>query len=72
MKLKELIKDVERLKEKQKELPMGEGWLKCNDILFGIKQTVEAVDRFEIAEGCGVCVRVEKDWQKLKKLLGLK
>ncbi len=79
MNLKELIKEVERLKERLDDIRSYK-WLIPNEEkkekdeivskLLGIKQTVEAVeDCFYLTElkGNGNT----KDWQTLKKLLGL-
>ncbi len=61
MNLKELIRDVERLnKAEQSERIFYR--------LQGIKQTVEAVDNIKTL----YFLEQEIDWQKLKKLLGLK
>ncbi len=80
MNLKQLIKEVERLLcekgdiEKQfKHLPKG----KCAYVqklqLLGIKQTVEAVDNMMVNKWwLNKTTNEMKDWQTLKKLLGLK
>jgi len=59
MNLKELINEVERLKRNSKPSDFSEV------SLCWIKQTVEAVDK-------DIKILFSKDWQKLKKLLGLK
>ena len=66
MNLKELIKEVEKYNECY--LPENRLWYK------GTKQTVEAVDNSFIVEDKWSIKREEilKDWQKLKKLLGVK
>ncbi len=62
MNLKQLIKEVERLNKFVKlDDPMAN---LQRERLYGIKQTVEAVDKFKMFGS--------PDWQKLKDLLGLK
>ncbi len=71
MNLKQLIKEVERLiwlKSQQKFNTRL--WILYDFALKKIKQTVEAVDKsfgFALANKLKI-----KDWQKLKKLLGIK
>ena len=69
MNLKELIKDVERLKELKKyECTCSICYDKDNK-LEGIKQTVEVMLPYiEVDENH----ELDNNWQKLKKLLGLK
>jgi len=43
--IKELIKEVERLKEKKDEYSSYDNFV-CNEKIESIKQTVEAVDRY--------------------------
>ena len=71
MNLKELIKDVERLKIKKEIHNIS---ITSSDYkLQGIKQTVEAVNKFVTYDWYAPCGTEEsKDWQKLKELLGLK
>ncbi len=70
MNLKELIKEVERLRQEVFEIGNSEddkrAYLNVGK-RRGIKQTVEAVDVFTL-----MSFEEAKDWQKLKKLLGLK
>ena len=74
MNLKQLIKEVERLNKNVRDstrLLQG-NCTYCEELtgkLKGIKQTVEAVDK---EYGLSVYVNVDKDWQTLKKLLGVK
>jgi len=69
--LKELIGEVRILKLKRKQL------IRRNRTrLYGIKQTVEAVDEIRHWNGSTICRLMVsesiEDWEKLKKLLGLK
>ena len=70
--LKQLIKEVESLIEYAK---IPEFKKECLFELKGIKQTVEAVyNQFQIRENkqCDLGIQWFKDWQSLKKLLGVK
>ena len=70
MNLKQLIKEVERLKPKA-DTPHFE--VVVNAIKYsGIKQTVEAVDRLPSFVKYQVTQEFDEDWQKLKELLGVK
>ena len=67
MKLKELIKKVERLNEVKDE-PVA---IATRNKLEGIKETVEAVDKYYprlMGEGFK---EEREDWEKLKELLSL-
>ena len=69
MNLKSLIKEVELLKKENDFYGIKED----DSQLKGIKQTVEAVNKFVTYDWYAPCGTDEsKDWQKLKKLLGLK
>ena len=61
--LKQLIKEVERLKKKSKYFHVD---LKIQ----GIRQTVESVENW--LQGDYIIDENSKDWEKLKKLLGVK
>ncbi len=70
--LKELIIEVERLKWKESEgVSIGSNKATAHNCLWGIKQTVEAVTG-SISEGLAFYSKDYQDWQKLKKLLGVK
>ncbi len=71
MNLKSLIKEDERLYKDNAGLRMKDQMFKRNSyVLSGIKKAVEAVDDMEI--GMALYKNQRKDWQKLKKLLGVK
>ena len=74
MKLKELNNEVEgMIQERKKYKFASKEWYLCDYGLFKIKQTVEAVDRFIDYNLYSLIDDKEwRDWQKLKKLLGLK
>lgn len=75
MNLKQLIREVEKLQKLRvkafKDNP--EYWVKYDNIIGGVKMTVEAVDKLigVLVEDINDFPNV-KDWNKLKKLLGLK
>ena len=64
-KLKELIKEVERLKISMKII---KNCVSCDSKFQGIRKTVEAVDKYMITAFNEVIGGYE-DWQKLKELL---
>ena len=76
--LKSLIKEVERLKKEQstcdRRIISGEGrYGLLEERLQGIKQTVEAVDNMMVNKWwLNKTTNEMKDWQKQKKLLGIK
>ena len=73
MNLKELIKEVERLK---KDIDINEFREVHIVSLQRIEQTVEAVDEIKHWNGSTICRLMDsdslEDWQKLKELLNLK
>ena len=73
MNVKELILEVERLSGEINRTK-HKGWrgnrAKSFEKLRGIKQTVEAVDK-HITLLCFNSLQEKKDWQELKKLLGV-
>ena len=72
MNLKELIKEVETLKRNEKDFKNTLGIAVTESLLQGIKQTVEAVDIFMYNYFISKDDEDNRDWQKLKKLLGIK
>ena len=70
MNIKELIEEVERLKETKRKNRGGTLYNYCRIKLRGIKQTVEAVDKDFVVVVQGV--KKVRDWLMLKKLLGVK
>ncbi len=67
MNLKDLIEEVERLKETKRKNRGGTIFNYCRIKLRGIKQAVEAVDEMDKEY-----FEVYKDWQKLKRILDIK
>ncbi len=65
--LKSLIKEVEFLNAYEDNHTIKH---EAELVLQGIKQTVEAVDNVELMQG--FTLQEFKDWQTLKKLLGIK
>ena len=73
MNIKQLIKEVESCQYQLKDDNISRGYTSTYaNILQGIKQTVEAADDFICDDCITLPIRNRKDWQTLKKLLGIK